>query len=173
MREKVKMATLYMLVGMPCSGKTHFREQYFDNEFHVLSTDRHIDRIAKLFDKSYNFCFKESIKLAEKIMYKDLDDIISWSKTDHYYRQHVVWDQTNLTAKTRMKKLAPFKEVGYRTVAYVFPLPEEKELERRLIRREQEGKVIPLDVWENMKNSFVYPTLEEGFDEIRDYHGGI
>jgi predicted kinase len=164
------MNRLYMLCGVPGSGKTTFRERQFDKNALVLSTDDTIQKIATLFDLNYDDCFQDCIKFAENRIEKMLQHEFALQKK--YERSvDIVWDQTNLTVKSRAKKLAKFEGKNYRKIIYVFPTPSPGELEIRLWQRS--GKTIPKHILDSMIASFEYPTLEEGWDEIRPYSGGI
>jgi hypothetical protein len=75
---------------------------------------------------------------------------------------NIIWDQTSTTIASRAKKFCMLPE--YYTIAVVFRTPEMEELNLRLANRP--GKVIPLEVLDNMIANWEEPTLEEGFDEI-------
>jgi len=74
----------------------------------------------------------------------------------------IIWDQTSTTVASRMRKFNMLPT--YEHIAVVFRCPDADELMRRLKNRP--GKVIPLDVVENMIKNFEVPTEEEGFDQI-------
>ena len=75
----------------------------------------------------------------------------------------IVWDQTNLTKKSRKQKLSLLPNT-YTKIGCVFEIHDYEELSRR--RELRKEKIIPLDAIENMKKTFEVPSLEEGFDEI-------
>lgn len=171
------MNIVYFLCGIPCSGKTFFREANFTQDYNVISTDETIAKIASTFGLTYNDCFKDCIKFAEKRMYERLNKLLTESNlTNNYVRYpkvHIVWDQTNLTVASRKKKLDLFKDYSYRKIAYVFPTPDEVTLQERMLFREKLGKKIPQEVMASMIASFVHPSVEEGFDEVRYNYGGV
>ena len=88
--------------------------------------------------------------------------------------EDVIWDQTNMGSKKRLGILSRFPK-AYRKVCVcrVPPLDSQdwNELQQRLLSRE--GKTIPLHIVEVMADSYVEPTLDEGFDEVHlyDIHG--
>lgn len=158
---------LYMLIGVPGSGKSTFVKNMSDfgensrgkiaRSFFVASTDSRIENMARDMGTTYNELFKDAIKFAEMSMY---EDISTWTK----YNRDIIWDQTNLTKKSRAKKLAKIP-AHYHKIAVVFETPSKEELQRRLDGRAG-FKDIPEHVMKRMIETFESPTLEEGFDEI-------
>jgi predicted kinase len=167
------MTMFYMLVGIPGSGKStwtdRFKRKYQNDLVHdgikkntpfqynlsVISTDDIIQHIANEHRLTYNQVFDNiTYSFAEKMTHKlakfafDRNDI-------------VIWDQTNLTVKSRAKKLALVPS-HYKKTCVMFGIPE--DLAERL--RSRVGKDIPDNVMMSMIKSYQYPTLEEGFDDI-------
>ncbi len=75
-------------------------------------------------------------------------------------KRNIIWDQTNLTVKSRSKKLDMIPS-SYKKICVDFPIPS--DWEKRLDRP---GKVIPTNVRDRMKKMYDNPSLSEGFDEI-------
>lgn len=153
---------LYMLVGVPGSGKSTWIENQLPEEGRghdttVLSTDYFIECVAAIHGKTYNEVFHDTIKDANRKMYEDLD----WALEHNH---NIIWDQTNTSRKSRKEKLAKIP-IHYKKVAVFFPTPDLEELERRLASRP--GKVISKGVMQNMIDCLNQPMLEEGFDEVR------
>lgn len=147
------MATLYMLVGVPGSGKT----TWIKNNKHdavVLSTDNYIERAAEKQGKTYSEVFQDTIGHATDQMEKDLLQAVR-------NERDIIWDQTNLTAKARKSKLGRIPK-SYKKVGVFFSVPQ--DLRDRLASRP--GKTIPEPVIISMINQLQPPTKEEGFDEI-------
>lgn len=152
------MKTVYMFVGVPGSGKsTFFEKRLFDCAY--ISSDDVIDNIAMEYGMTYDEIFKDAIGLAQKIAERTLRNALECE-------QYIVWDQTNLTVAGRSKKLVMIPN-DWKVVAIWFPVPEPAEWKRRLASRP--GKTIPPHVLENMVNTFVVPTVDEGFDEVYRY----
>lgn len=156
------MSSIYILVGAPGSGKStwlddQFKRGFFNTDTHVVvSTDNLIEDKARFFGKTYNDVFKDSIDAAQKLADKQAVDALSEGK-------HVIWDQTNMTRKSRAKKLKMVPE-GYGKFAVIFNAPPPEEHQRRLSSRP--GKYIPKHIVENMLASYQEPTIDEGFGNV-------
>lgn len=156
------MPKCIILVGVPASGKSTWFSKNKTATMAPISTDNIIEFMGSLFGFTYDQIFKDSISLAEKIMWKRLE----WNAERS---NDVVIDRTNLTAKSRKKFIDYLKPYGYEFEAVVFPLPgtvefSEEEWFRRLDSRQ--GKTIPNAVLASMVNSAQMPTEEEGFTKI-------
>jgi predicted kinase len=152
------MNKLYVLVGVPASGKsTWIENQLWAKDIPVVSTDRFVESYAKEQGKTYSEVFEEYMPIAVKLMANQAL-ICQANKKD------VIWDQTSTTVATRAKKIRMLP--SYYKIAVVFKTPEPEELARRLASRV--GKNIPQEVMETMIRQLEAepPTKEEGFDEI-------
>jgi tRNA uridine 5-carbamoylmethylation protein Kti12 len=156
--------TLTVLVGLPGSGKSTYLNFVDDPEFggdvFVYSTDNYIEAQAKAVGKTYDDMFRDHINEATKHMNDVLSIAISASID-------VYWDQTNMSSKKRKGILSKFPK-NYRKECWCVRVPqtaeEWAELDRRLASRP--GKTIPHHIVEAMADSYVEPTLDEGFDKI-------
>jgi predicted kinase len=145
-----------MLVGVPGSGKsTWISNQHWAKHCVYLSTDKFIDEYANSVSKTYNEVFADYIKTATHLLTKH-------AITTNVAETDAIWDQTNLTVKSRASKLKMFQ--CYKKIAVVFTTPDSYELARRLASRP--GKSISDAVMASMTSIFQMPTTEEGFDEI-------
>lgn len=150
-----------MLVGLPGSGKSTFIRNLVEQgiEYTVASTDNYIEERATEEGISYDEAFSKHIKAASKNMNKIIQSAVA-------NRVPLIWDQTNLTPKSRKKKLKMIPaDIYYRKAVY-FDIPDDVLVKRLKMRGEAEGKNIPFHVMERMKESFIAPTREEGFDTI-------
>ena len=149
------MSKLYMLIGVPGSGKsTWIGEQYWASDCVLVSTDKLIDLEAGRQGKTYNDVFKDYIGEATRLMNEDIQAAVEAGRD-------IIWDQTNTNRKSRKTKLAQVP--GYHKIAIVFDTPNEDEWQRRLDSRP--GKSIPRAVLKAMSQGLQLPTEDE-FDEI-------
>ena len=155
---------LWMLVGVPGSGKTTWRKKFTGHRARVsvtASTDDVIEERALLRGTTYSEIFEAEIGSATKLMHATVRDAIDMGID-------VYWDQTNLTIKSRARKLALFPEDWPRH-AFFFPTPPEDVLRRRLEARE--GKEIPWSVVSGMISRLEPPTTSEGFEQVHVVSG--
>lgn len=150
---------LIMLCGIPTSGKSTFvktlhSQSYWGNAV-VLSTDNYIQQKAEEKHKTYNEVFKDHIKEATANMQKQLELAILEGRD-------LIFDQTNLTRKTRRSKTSQLHNYHRKTAVY-FEISLEEALERN---KHREGKFIPVDVLTSMYNSFEIPDYTENFTHI-------
>jgi len=130
----------------------------------VYSTDNLLEAWAADDGKTYNEVFNDLISLATNTMNRELDDVVRSKRS-------IVWDQTNLGAKKRAKIINRMRNAGYRVECECILLPagdsQWEDWRHRMASRP--GKTIPDHVIESMMDSFVRPTVEEGFDAVRCY----
>ena len=151
------MPKMWMLIGVPGSGKSTYRAT-LPTDVTVLSTDDRIEAIATGTGKTYNDVFRDNIAQAEKDMYQAA--MQAFARGDD-----VIWDQTNLTKKTRAKKLIMVPD-EYEKIGVYFPTPAADELKRRLDSRR--GKTIPANILMGMVSQLQPPTEDEGFNRVID-----
>ena len=150
---------LVMLCGIPCSGKSTYVNklltyEYWENSI-ILSTDNYIEEQAKRLGMTYNEVFQDCIDEATR----QLEMSFVRAKEEG---KRIIWDQTNLSIKTRKKKLIKVPSIYKRTVVW-FRVDLEEALKRNGTR---EGKFIPESILKRMYHQFEVPTLEEGFDFV-------
>lgn len=153
------MPELIMLCGIPTSGKSTYVNKLKTLDYWkdavVLSTDNYIEKQAQRLGLTYNQVFDDVIKDATR----ELELEFNMAKDKG---KNIIWDQTNLTPKTRKKKLSKLPSY-YRRDAVYFTVSLEDALERN---KHREGKFIPESVLKSMHEQFVIPTIEEGFDYV-------
>jgi predicted kinase len=150
------MNRLYVLVGVPASGKsTWVANQDWTHECEIVSTDHFVEQYAKEQGKTYSEVFDDYMPFAVELML----DNVERARID---RKDIIWDQTSTSIKSRATKIRMLPD--YYKIAVVFDVPELDELQRRLASRP--GKDVPWNVVERMIAGWQMPTEEEGFDEI-------
>jgi predicted kinase len=150
------MSKLYILVGVPGSGKsTWVSNQDWSKDCAYVSTDIHVEAYAKEQGKTYSEVFVEYMPTAVDLMAQDVVRAREAGKD-------IIWDQTSTTLASRTRKFNMLPD--YYAIAVVFKTPEHTELMRRLMSRP--GKEIPDHVIYSMIGTWEEPTLEEGFKEI-------
>ena len=155
-----------VMVGLPAAGKSTRAGALtaVNPELFVYSTDNHIEQCAKQNGWTYDQAFAEFIESATKHMNEQINIAIR-------SRQDIVWDQTNLSAKKRAKIINRMRQAGYRVECecLVFPQGDSQWEDWQWRMQSRPGKTIPDSVIESMMDSFVRPTVEEGFDAVRCY----
>ena len=149
------MPTLYMLVGVPGSGKTTWTKNNRGSAL-VASSDDYIEQQAEKLGTTYSDVFDKFIKAANT-------HAIETARRAFSNKVDLIWDQTNLTKTGRRNKLKMVPN-DYKKVAVFFPTPHEDVLKKRLASRP--GKNIPDYVITSMSKTIEKPTSEEGFDEV-------
>ena len=150
------MKRLYVLVGVPASGKsTWIKNQDWVLGLTIVSTDAFVEDYARECGSTYSEVFDDYMPTAIELMLNQVD----------FARDHghdIIWDQTSTTILNRAKKIRMLPD--YYKTAVVFRTPPMEELKVRLASRP--GKVVPMEVVESMIAKWQEPTKEEGFDEI-------
>lgn len=147
-----------ILIGVPGSGKTTWMQnQEWIDSMYIASTDDVIELVVDQFCITYNEGFKDLIKFAEKVMWRELE--LAAVDGDPIYI-----DRTNMTAKSRKRFIDMLKPYGYEFEAVVFSTPDASEWKQRLDSRP--FKTIPQDAIDRMVTSYEQPTEAEGFSAI-------
>ena len=148
----------FMMVGMPYSGKsTYVKSHAFLAELPQVSMDDAVEKLCAERNLTYNTGFNTVVKESDSNVRAFVNELI-------VERQTFVWDGTNLTKKSRAKKLNRLKAAGYTVVAIEMPtLPPYLEIGRILSRLD---KVIEDPILERMRESYEHVRLDEGFDLV-------
>ncbi len=148
-----------MLCGIPTSGKSTYvnklKKLDYWKESVVLSTDDYIEKQAQRCGLTYNQIFDDVIKDATR----ELELEFNMAKDKG---KNIIWDQTNLSVKSRRKKLLKLPSFYARGVIY-FEVSLEEALERN---NHREGKFIPESILKRMWHQFEIPTRNEDFDYV-------
>lgn len=150
------MNKLYMLVGLPGSGKsTWVKNQKWAKDCVVVSTDEFVEDYAKEVGSTYSEVFDDYMPTAVKLM---ADKVVRAREAG----KDIIWDQTSTTHASRARKFRMLPD--YYAIAIVFQKPSHEEWQRRLNSRP--GKILPDFVLQNMMTDWDEPHEDEGFKEI-------
>jgi predicted kinase len=159
------MKTCYLMVGLPASGKSTFVESMKTQNTFVYSTDSYLDNKATELGLVYDDVFADYIDEATQNMNRGVDVAIRENR-------NIIWDQTNLGVKKRSKIIRRMTNAKYDVCCICFDIPKASsdffEWERRLKNRP--GKTIPPFILENMIDTYVEPSIEEGYSGVRMYN---
>lgn len=154
-RDEIKNSIL-MLVGIPYSGKSYSIGDIKDIHDVIISRDNLVT------DKFPHLNYHDAWKLVDHdAINLELDDMF---KTAVKERKNIVIDMTNLSIKSRNKKLSQIPK-GYFKQAIVYYTGLNRIKDRV---KERKDKKIDYSVLERMMNSFQVPLFSE-FDEIDFY----
>ena len=148
-----------MLIGPPASGKSTYAKRFDSLGYQHISTDSYIEAEATRQGKAYMDVWKEVANAADANMKRQIKAFIS-------AKQNVLWDQTNMTVKSRAGKIAMLKKHGYTVIAVAFEISPNELKKRAAGRKEATGKEIPGWIVKNMMQTYVRPTEDEGFAEV-------
>jgi len=145
------MKTVTLTIGAALSGKTTFCEQWKEHFNYVyLSSDKF--RAVVGGSESNLECSAQVFKVLEY----NLEYFLK------YGHQNILIDCTNRTPKSRRNFVNIVKKYGARLEAVCFDVPLADLLKRNKIRERK----LPQDVIQSQFEGLVWPTFEEGFEEI-------
>lgn len=145
------MNKLYMMIGIPASGKTSLAEQIAKSEdAEIVSSDS----IRK---ELYG---DENIQGDNNKVFRILQDrIIKGLKNN----KNMIYDATNISYKTRMTFLQRLNKLDVEKIAIMVATP----YEQCLIRNSQRERQVPEEVIKRMYKNFYVPQYFEGWDDIQ------
>jgi len=145
-----------VLVGVPASGKTTYRNRVNAANFVVLSSDDIVEELCANAGKTYTEGFTRFVGEATRIFNNKLQEALKNGDC-------ILVDRTNLTKQSRKRIMSQVPDDYYKE-AIVFPIPETAVWMKRLASRPD--KEIPFYVLQNMVASYETPTQDEGFDSV-------
>jgi len=159
----MEQPTVYILIGLPASGKSTWREAFIKKNpnFYALSSDDIIDRKCEEAGLTYNEGFKRFVVAATNAFKQNV-------KKAFDNRDDFIIDRTNMTEKNRRDYIRSADEKGYRKVAVNFIVPAAVLKKRMKDRFDATGKSVPDFVVDSMARGYVPPSKSEGFDEIQN-----
>lgn len=148
------MATLYMMMGAPGSGKSSWVEAHL-NPLQATWVSRDAIRFTMVKEEEEYFS-KEKEVFAEYV--RRINALLE----DDY---NVIADATHLTAASRNKLISKISAPNVSLCAVWINTPLETCIERNENRKGTRSYV-PVDVIQKMYKYFEKPTTEEGFNSI-------
>lgn len=158
-------ATMTMLMGLPCSGKSTFIRDGLighrhPNDFHVISSDQMIEDVASTLHTTYSAVFKDVINHANKAFFKCVDEAVEGGFD-------FIVDRTFLTPKSRKAVFDLVDSTKYEIAVYQFAVLDEEVFKaRNEFRANDEGKEIPLEVFRSMRDSYTAIQPHEPVDHL-------
>lgn len=145
------MSTLYMMIGLPGSGKSFYVKSMSEE---LGATIHSSDAIREeLFGSEEDQSDSSRVfKLLHYRVKKDLSD-----------GRDTIYDATNINSKRRRAFLQELNKYNYKKIAIFMATPYEKCLERNNTR----DRKVPESVIKHMYMSFNVPCTQEGFDAVR------
>lgn len=144
---------LYILIGIPCSGKSTYISKYLNNPKTIIVSS---DKIRKDLTGTYEFS-SENNNLVFDIVKNEVQSALS-------KRINVVVDATNTNKKYRKDLIKISKGCDCNTIAIVFKTPLSICLERNYKRCAE--KMVPEEIIIRMAQFDNNIKITEGFDEI-------
>ena len=145
-----------ILVGVPASGKTTYRNVINASNFVVVSSDDIIEELCANSGVTYSEGFSSFINEANRVFNNKLQTALKNGDC-------ILVDRTNLTKQSRKRILSQVPDNYYKE-AIVFPVPETDVWNKRLASRPD--KNIPSYILQSMVASYEVPTQDEGFDSV-------
>ena len=145
------MNKLFMMIGIPASGKTSLAEQIAKSEgAEIVSSDS----IRK---ELYG---DESIQGDSNKVFRILQDRVVKGLNAN---KNMIYDATNISYKTRMAFLQRIRKLEVEKIAIMVATP----YEQCLIRNSQRERQVPEEVIKRMYFNFYVPQYFEGWDDIQ------
>ncbi len=169
MSQKTYPYLVYIMAGLPASGKTTHRDklcatlQMMGTQPIITSSDDFLDRMAIGQDITYNEAFKDYMPVADEAFWATLRLAVGMKTPT------IIVDRTNMTAKSRKRIIDAVKSVPGGE-EYKFVIAEcrasDEDIAARNETRSFYGKKIPQNVIDSMKKSYEQPTKDEHPDIV-------
>jgi predicted kinase len=147
-----RLPRLYVLVGLPGSGKTTYARRRLPNAIRISLDDLRLMMSGRTYDERYEPAVAAAGNAALKAV---LANAAAWG-------MDVVFDATNVSRAWRARSLEAAAGQSVVPVAVFFPCPLEVALRRNRRRRYP----VPDDVIRRFHDNLEEPSREEGFAEV-------
>ena len=160
---KSDQSHMIMMCGLPASGKSTWVKHFLKEtklQWEICSTDDIIMEYAKENGLLYHEAFR-------KISFKDVVEKQFFDKINQCMNEgkNIIIDQTNISKKSRQKKLRLIPE-SYIKIAVVFDLLEEERRERQIKRDILERKFVQNNVIDSMRENQELDLKDENFHSV-------
>lgn len=153
-RNKIKKNKLFILIGIPCSGKTYYAEKYLANKDTIIVST---DDIRK---ETYGFYIYN--ERSNKIIIKKSKEILEQGLIENY---NVIYDATNTNKTYRRSIVNIGKKHNSEIIGIVFNTNIDMCLERN--NKRSKDRRVPEDIIKMMSNyNHDIVKVEEKFDQI-------
>lgn len=159
--------TCLILIGLPGSGKTTYRNQLEEGlktlkiSYSIISTDDPVEQVAKQKGITYKEAFDATIKESSERAAAAL--LLS------RYHDFVIVDQTNLTTRKRRHIINTLgNEFTYYAIVFT---PPSEVITQRNDERKALGRSIPDEVMKRMAQAYNPPMMSEGYTMI--FYAGV
>lgn len=146
------MSTLYVMVGLPGSGKSTIAEKLIRGTANskIFSSDEYRKNLlGDIEDQSQN-------QKVFDTLFRDMKTFLSCDDVT------AIFDATNITVKSRRKVFESVRNLGCDVIAVVVPTTIEQCIENN----EKRDRVVPIPVLFKMMKQFEMPQKFEGFTDV-------
>ena len=157
--KKNKKPTITFLIGPPASGKSTWVQQNAKNSI-IISRDDIVDKLRKPLGISYRDTFKDNNFQSEvnQKLKEHINNTLNSGKD-------IIVDMTNMSKKSRSNILSKVPE-NYTKNAIVFKGTRDELIKRLNKRKEETGKDVGINIFNDMISKFEMPDNNE-FDNIQ------
>lgn len=151
------MTKLFLMIGLPASGKSTLAEQIAKSEdAEIVSSDN--IRKELYGDENIQGDNNKVFRILQERIINGLEN-----------NKNMIYDATNISYKTRMAFLQRLNKLKVEKIAIMVATPYED----CLIRNSQRERKVPEEVIKRMYNNFYVPQYFEGFDDIQIIHNEL
>ena len=143
---------LYVMVGIPGSGKTTYARHHLPHALRISLDDIRMMLTGRAFDATRE---PAVAAIGEAALVAALANARAW-------RADVLFDATNVTRALRRRSLQPAAAYGLTPLAIYLACP----LDLALVRNRQRRDPVPDDVVERFHAQLEPPSLGEGFADV-------